>query len=159
LDEALGNFASVVVKDLGQDIAERPGSGAAGGLGAGLMVFAGAQLRSGIDMVCDVLEFDEHLAGADLVITGEGRTDRSTVFDKAPVGVARRALAQGVPTVILAGSLGPGYEELYQHGVAGIVCIADRPMSFTQSLRRTEELLEAAAQRTVGLLQAGISLV
>ena len=159
LDEALGNFASVVVKDLGQDIAERPGAGAAGGLGAGLMVFAGAQLRSGIDMVCDVLEFDEHLAGADLVITGEGRTDRSTVFDKAPVGVARRALAQGVPTVILAGSLGPGYEELYQHGVAGIVCIADRPMSFTQSLRRTEELLEAAAQRTVGLLQAGISLV
>ena len=158
LDEALGNFALVVNRDLGQDIAQRPGAGAAGGLGAGLMVFAGAELRSGIDMVCDVLGFDEHLAGADLVITGEGRADRSTVFDKAPVGVARRALAQGVPTIILAGSLGPGYEELYQNGVAGIVTIADRPMSFAQSLRRTEELLEAAAQRTVRLLQAGISL-
>ena len=84
--------------------------------------------------------------------------DLSTVFDKAPVGVARRALAQGVPTVILAGSLGPGYEELYQNGVAGIVCIADRPMSFAQSLRRTEELLEAAAERTVRLLRAGIKL-
>lgn len=158
LDEALGNFALVVNRDLGQDIAQRPGAGAAGGLGAGLMVFAGAELRSGIDMVCDVLGFDEHLAGADLVITGEGRADRSTVFDKAPVGVARRALAQGVPTIILAGSLGPGYEELYQNGVAGIVTIADRPMSFAQSLRRTEELLEAAAQRTVRLLQAGIKL-
>lgn len=122
------------------------------------MVFADAELRSGIDMVCDVLGFDAHLAGADLVITGEGRTDHSTVFDKAPVGVARRALAQGVPTVILAGSLGAGYEELYQHGVAGIVSIADRPMSFSQSLTRTEELLEAAAQRTMRLLQAGISL-
>ena len=158
LDEALGNFALVVKRDLGQDIAQRPGAGAAGGLGAGLMVFAGAELRSGIDMVCDVLGFDEHLAAADLVITGEGRADRSTVFDKAPVGVARRALAQGVPTVILAGSLGPGYEELYQNGVAGIVSIADRPMSFAQSLRRTEELLEAAAERTVRLLLAGISL-
>jgi len=158
LDEALENFARVVKRDLGQDISQRPGAGAAGGLGAGLMVFAGAELRSGIDMVCEVLEFDKHLAGADLVITGEGRTDRSTVFDKAPVGVARRALSQGVPTVILAGSLGPGYEELYQHGVAGIVSIADRPMSFSQSLKRTEELLEAAARRTVGLLKAGISL-
>ncbi len=158
LDEALENFARVVKTDLGQDIAQRPGAGAAGGLGAGLMVFAGAELRSGIDMVCEVLGFDQHLAGADLVITGEGRTDRSTVFDKAPVGVARRALAQGVPTVILAGSLGPGYEELYENGVAGIVCIADRPMTFAQSLRRTEELLEAAAYRTVLMLQAGISL-
>ena len=158
LDEALGKFAQVVELDLGQDISQRPGAGAAGGLGAGLMVFAGAELRSGIDMVCHVLDFDKHLAGADLVITGEGRTDRSTVFDKAPVGVARRALSHGVPTVILAGSLGPGHEELYEHGVAGIVCVADRPMSFTQSLRRTEELLEAAAQRTVLLLQAGISL-
>ena len=158
LDQALENFASVAKRDLGKDFAQRPGAGAAGGLGAGLMVFAGAELRSGIDMVCEVLGFDKHLAGADLVITGEGRTDRSTVFDKAPVGVARRALAQGVPTVILAGSVGPGYEELYQHGVAGIVCIADRPMSFSQSLRRTEELLEAAAQRTVRLLLAGISL-
>ena len=157
LDAALGNFARVVRRDLGQDVAEKPGAGAAGGLGAGLIVFAGAQLRSGIDMVCEVLGFDGHLEGADLVITGEGRADRSTIFDKAPVGVARRAQARGVPTIILAGSLGPGYEELYQHGLAGVVCIADRPMGFQHSLKRTEELLEGAAHRTVRLLQAGIS--
>ena len=158
LDEALENYARVIKRDLGQDVADRPGAGAAGGLGAGLMAFAGAELRSGIDMVCDVLGFDDHLAGADLVLTGEGRADQSTIYDKAPVGVARRALARGVPTVILAGGLGPGYEELYQHGIAGIVCIADRPMSFAQSLKRTEELLASAAQRTVGLLRAGINL-
>ena len=152
LDAALHHFASVVKRDVGQDVLDRPGSGAAGGLGAGLMAFAGGELRSGIDMVCDVLGFDDHLEGADVVITGEGRADRSTVFDKAPVGVARRALAKGVPTVLLAGGLGPGYRDLYQHGIASIVTISDRPMNFPQSLRRTEELLEGAAERAVRLM-------
>ncbi len=154
LDAALANFARVVQRDLGAEVLDPPGAGAAGGLGAGLMAFTGAELRSGIEMVCEVLEFDQHLAGADLVITGEGRADESTIYNKAPVGVARRAMAQGVPTIILAGSLGPGYQALYQHGVAGVVCIADRPMSFERSLARTAELLQGAAERTVRLLQA-----
>ena len=157
LDAALVNFARVIQGDLGQDVAERPGAGAAGGLGAGLMAFAGAELRSGIDMVCEVLGFDAHLAGADLVITGEGRADRSTIYDKAPVGVARRAKAQGVPTILLAGDLGQGHDELYQHGIAAIVCIADRPMSFQQSLRRTEELLEGTAERVLRLMGVGVA--
>jgi glycerate kinase len=158
LDSALGNFARVVHRDLSQDVAERPGAGAAGGLGAGLMVFAGAELESGIDMVCEVLGFDAHLEGVDLVITGEGRADQSTVYNKAPVGVARRALAQGVPTILLAGSLGTGFEELYQHGIAGMICIADRPMGFDQSLRRTEELLEGAAERALRLMRTGAGI-
>jgi glycerate kinase len=156
LDAALRHFARVVRHDLGKDVLDRPGSGAAGGLGAGLMAFAGGQLRSGIDMVCEILEFDKHVEGADLVITGEGRADESTIYDKAPVGVARRAMAQGVPTIILAGSVGPGYQQLYQHGIAGIICIADRPMSFERSIARTAELLEGAAERTVRLLKAGV---
>ena len=155
LDGALGRFAAVVKRDMGLDVAERPGAGAAGGLGAGLMAFAGAELRSGIDMVCDVLGLDAHLEGASLVITGEGGADRSTAFNKAPAGVARRAAAYGVPTILLAGSLGPGHEELYGHHIAGIVCIADRPMSFEQSLRRTEELLEGAAERALRLMLVG----
>lgn len=154
LDEALSNFARVVRRDVGIDVLETPGSGAAGGLGAGLMAFAGADLRSGIEMVCEVLEFDRHLEGADLVITGEGRADESTIYNKAPVGVAQRARAKGVPTVILAGSLGPGHQALYDHGVAGIVCIADRPMSFDRSLARTGELLQGAAERTIRLIGA-----
>ena len=91
----------------------------------------------------------------DLVITGEGRADHSTVFNKAPVGVARRALAQGVPTLLLAGGLGPGHRELYQHGIAAMVCIADGPMSFRQSLSRTAELLEGAAERALRLMGVG----
>jgi glycerate kinase len=66
-------------------------------------------------------------------------------------------MTRGVPTIILAGSVGPGYQQLYQHGIAGIVCIADRPMSFERSIARTAELLEGAAERTVRLLKAGVS--
>ena len=157
LDGALANFARVAQRDLGIDFLteEHPGAGAAGGLGAGLMAFSKCRLQSGIDLVCEVLKFEEHIRGADLVLTGEGRADLSSIYDKAPVGVARKAAPHGVPTVILAGSLGDGYEELYRHGIAGIVCISDRPMSFERSLARTEELLEGAAERTIRLLQHG----
>lgn len=157
LDAALANFARVAHRDLGMDFLneEHPGAGAAGGLGAGLMAFTGARLQSGIDMICEVLNFEEQVQDADLVITGEGRADLSSIYDKAPVGVARKANPYRVPTVILAGSLGDGYEELYRHGIAAIVCIADRPMSFERSLARTEELLEGAAERTIRLLCVG----
>ncbi len=158
LDAALLNLAAVINRDLGQDVLERPGAGAAGGLGAGLIAFAGGELRSGIDMVCEVLGFDDLLEGADLVITGEGRADRSTIYDKAPVGVARRALAKGVPTILLAGGLGTGYEELYQHGIASIMTIADRPMNFAQSLSRSQELLEGAAERAIRLMMVGVGM-
>jgi glycerate kinase len=158
LDAALRNFAQVVQRDLGREVLDRPRAGAAGGLGAGLLAFAGAELQSGIDLVCDVLGFDQILEGAALVITGEGRADRSTIYDKAPVGVARHALARGVPTILLAGSLGAGYQELYQHGIAGIVCIADHPMTFEESLGRTAELLEGAAERALRLLRVGAGL-
>ncbi len=154
LDSALANYALVVSRDLGRDVGDRPGAGAAGGLGAGLMAFTNAELQPGIDMICQVLDFDSHLDGADLVITGEGQADRTTIFNKAPVGVARHARSQGVPTVLLAGSLGPGYSELYEHGIVSVVCIADRPMTFQQSLTRTSELLESAAERTVRLVRA-----
>ncbi len=155
LDAALANYARVLARDIGRDVSEHPGAGAAGGLGAGLLAFTGATLQSGIDMVCEVLNFDALLDGADLVITGEGRADHSTIFNKAPVGVARHAQSHGIPTVLLAGGLGPGYEELYQHGLAAVVCIADRPMSFDVSLSRTAELLESASERTMRLLLAG----
>ena len=149
LDAALGNFAEMVKRDLGVDVMDVPGAGAAGGLGAGLIAFAGGKLRSGIDMVCEVLEFDRHLEGADLVFTGEGRADKSTVFDKAPVGVARHAKAHGVPSILLAGSLGEGHEELYDHDIASILCISDGVMTFQQALGRTGEMLEGTAERAV----------
>ena len=158
LDAALANYARVVARDVGKDVSEQPGAGAAGGLGAGLMAFAGATLQSGIDMVCEVLDFDTKLQDADLVFTGEGRADRSTIFNKAPAGVARLARARGVPTVLLAGSLGPGFEELYDHDLAAVLSIADRPMNFDQSLARSAELLEAAAESAMRLIITGLEM-
>ena len=155
LDGCLANYAHVVLSDLGIDVLHTPGSGAAGGLGAGLIAFTGAELRSGIDMVCDVLDFDRHAPGADFVITGEGRADRSTAFDKAPVGIARRAGQFGVPTVLMAGSLGPGYETLYDHGIDAILPIVEEPADLESSLRRGSELLERAAERAVRLYGLG----
>ena len=106
-------------------------------------------------MVCQVLDFDRHLEGADLVFTGEGRADLSTVFDKAPVGVARHANAQGVPTVLLAGSLGEGHRELYDHGVASVLCISDGTMTFQEALGRTGEMLQGTAERAMRLFLTG----
>ena len=158
LDAALAIYAQAIKSCLGLDVAEVPGAGAAGGLGAGLMAFARAALRPGIDLVCEALDFDHHLEGADLVITGEGQVDASTAYNKAPVGVARRAKARRIPVVLLAGSLGPGYQDVYAHGIDSVVPIADRPMSLRESLARTQELLAAAAERTVRLVRVGGSL-
>ena len=155
LDACLSNLASVIRSDVGPDVLHTPGAGAAGGLGAGLIAFAGAELRSGIDMVCDVLDFDSHAPGAALVITGEGRADRSTAFDKAPVGIARRAGQFGVPTILIAGSLGPGYETLYEHGIDAILSIAEEPSDLESSLQRGAELLEGAAERAIRLYALG----
>ena len=155
LDGCLANLARVISADLGIDVADTPGAGAAGGLGAGLMAFAGAELRSGIDLVCDALDFDAHAADADLVITGEGRADRSTAFDKAPVGIARRSRAFGAPTLLLAGSLGPGYEALYEHGIDAIIPIAEEPATLEYSLGQGGGLLERAAERALRLYLLG----
>ena len=159
LDAALERFSRVVERSLGIDVKDVPRAGAAGGLGAGLIAFANARVESGVDLVCRVLGLSRLMEGADLVITGEGRADGSTAYDKAPVGVARVAKASGVKTVVLvAGSLGRGYEELYRHGIDAVVPILNRPMSFEESLTRSRDLLAEATERTMRLLLAGSGL-
>ncbi len=155
LDEALGVYADVLDRSMGRQVAHIPGAGAAGGLGAGLIAFAGATLHPGIDLICDAVHFDQRLEGVDLLITGEGRIDASTAFNKAPVGVAKRAKAKGVPVIALAGSLGTGYQAVYEHGITAVIPISDRPMSFRESLSRTRELLSDAADRALRLYLAG----
>ncbi len=155
LDQALEHYAWVIRRSLGVDVKDIPGSGAAGGLGSGLIAFLNAEVVSGVEIVTDVLNLAEHLDGADLVITGEGRVDGSTIFDKAPVGVAKLAKSKGIPVILMAGSLGAGYESVYQHGVDGVVALLDRPMRFEESLERTYILLRGAAERTMRLLKVG----
>jgi glycerate kinase len=103
LDAGLARLAQVLHRDLGIDVDRVPGAGAAGGVGAGALAFLGARLTAGIDLLLDLVGFDEALAGADLVVTGEGSFDSQSQSGKAVVGVARRALTAGVPVLVLAG--------------------------------------------------------
>ena len=155
LDRALEHLSRVIKRNLGLDVRDIPRAGAAGGLGAGLMAFMSAEIESGIDLICQVLGLEEHLTGVDLVITGEGRVDVSTTYDKAPVGVARLAKVKGIPVIAMAGSLGTGYEKVYQHGVDAIVPILDRPRTFEDSISRTYDLLRSTTERTMRLLKLG----
>jgi glycerate kinase len=110
LDAALARFAEIVQRDLRASIVDRPGAGAAGGLGAGLLAFLGAELVSGAKVVAEAADLEGRVRGADLVITGEGRLDGQTAYGKAPRFVAQAAKRAKVPVVCLAGYLGEGYE-------------------------------------------------
>ena len=158
LDSALEKYAMVVKTDIAADVRDIPGAGAAGGLGAGLMAFLGAETHSGIDLVCDVLNLDQHLEGADVVITGEGSVDSSTVYNKAPVGVAKRAKQFNIPVIVVAGILGVGYGAVYDHGIDGIVSIQHRPMSMKASLRESRQLLTESISRAMRLVKIGRSV-
>lgn len=151
LDAALTQFAKIVKRSLGRDIAECPGAGAAGGVGAALLAFTNSTVQSGIDLICDTLHVDDHFRNTNLVITGEGRIDQSTIFNKAPVGIARRAKTFGIPVIALAGSLGSGYRDVYSHGIDAVFCILDRPLSLKESVDQTYELLSAATERALRL--------
>jgi len=112
LDAALANYAAVIKRDFGTDIAELPGAGSAGGLGAGLVAFLGADIQPGIDIVAAVVRLRERLEGADLLITGEGRLDGQTRWGKAVAGVLAIAAEARVPAIIVPGSMGPGWESV-----------------------------------------------
>ena len=155
LDAALSHFADIVERDLGADVRDRAGAGAAGGLGAGLMAILNAELRAGVDIVLDAVGLEERLDGADLVITGEGQIDASTVFNKAPVGVARLARQRGIPVFGLAGSLGQGYEEVHNLGIDAVFTLVDRPMTLDEALEDTERLVASLAEEATRAFAAG----
>ena len=155
LDAALSHFADIVERDLGADVRDRAGAGAAGGLGAGLMAILNAELRAGVDIVLDAVGLEERLDGADLVITGEGQIDASTVFNKAPVGVARLARQRGIPVFGLAGSLGQGYEEVHNLGIDAVFTLVDRPMTLDEALEDTERLVSSLAEEAARAFAAG----
>lgn len=149
LDAGLKRLSDVVMTDLGIDVAQIPGGGAAGGLGAGLVAFAGASLRSGVDLISDTIGLSARLAGADLVITGEGCIDNQSACGKTPVGVARLAKAAGIPAIAIVGSIGPGAEIVFKHGIQEIVPLRNASMTDEEAMKNVEKLLEDATRRAV----------
>ncbi|MDH7601699.1 MAG: glycerate kinase, partial [Armatimonadota bacterium] len=155
LDRGLRRWAQVVKEQIGKDVANLPGSGAAGGLGAALAAFLNAELRSGIDIVLDAVDFDKHLAEADLVITGEGKLDEQTGFGKAVGGVLRRASAAGVPVVALAGSCAGDLRSLYDAGLTAAFSIVPGPMTAAYAMSHAHELLMSLAANVSRLAAVG----
>jgi glycerate kinase len=152
LDGYLANYAQILKRDLGLEVDRVPGAGAAGGLGAGLMAFLGATLKSGVEIVIEASRLEEKLKGADLVITGEGKLDGQTAFGKAPIGVARLAKKHGIPVVALGGALADDAPELVNHGVDALFSILPRPMSLSEAMKRTDEFVARATEQIIRLI-------
>ena len=147
LEKGMQNYRKVMIKETGTDPDKIKGSGAAGGLGAALAVFLNAKMKPGIDMVLELTDFDEKIKGADLIVTGEGRSDSSSVYGKVVCGVGEHALKAGIPVYALCGSLGEGYEELYQHGIRSFITAVALPMTEKEAFEKAEELVYKAAVR------------
>ncbi len=152
LDEALNNYAVVIKRDLGVDVMNIPGGGAAGGLGAGLVAFLGAKLMSGVEIVSEVVGLSNYLKEATLVFTGEGRIDTQTLFGKTVAGVAAKAKAFQIPVVAIVGELSGDYKEIYQHGIDAALSIAPGPISLGESMANAESLIADAAERALRLI-------
>jgi glycerate kinase len=145
LDRALGHFAERCAQVLNKDVRDEPGSGAAGGLGFAAKAFLGAQFKAGVEVVAELVGLDDAVKGADLVITGEGRFDAQTLRGKTPFGVARIARQHGVPVIVLAGTLGEGYQALYEHGIDAAFALASGPMTLEQACAEASRLLRERA--------------
>lgn len=155
LDAGLANLAEVIRRDLGIACRDLPGAGAAGGLGAGLHAFLGAELKRGVDLVLDLVGLDEKLAGADLVLTGEGQIDFQTAFGKAPAGVGSRAKARAIPCIAIAGSVGDGIDRLAEVGIGAVFSLCSRPMRLEEAMADAAPLLRQAAEQVARLFAAG----
>ncbi len=157
LDEGLRHMAEVIKRDLGVDVADLPGAGAAGGLGAGLVAFCGATLEPGAEIVLDAVGFEARLTNADLLITGEGKVDEQTAHGKTPAAAARGARAAGVPAVALGGSVALAAESLGGVGFTAVFSIVPGPLSLAEALERdaARRFLEATSEQVVRLFLAG----
>jgi len=158
LDAALAHYAAVIERDLGKRVAEVPGAGAAGGIGAGLIAFLDAELRPGAQLVAEVVGLEKRIAAADLVVTGEGRLDAQTAYGKTVATVARLAREQGRPVVALAGRVDDAREACSTLGLEAarsIVPSAIGGLPEAEVMARALELLAAAAETLGRSLGAG----
>lgn len=155
LDKNLARFARIAGERLGKDVAKAPGAGAAGGLGAGLMLFCGGEMKSGIETMLEIADFDGKLKGTDIVITGEGRIDYQSVYGKVPVGVAKRVKKQAdIPVIALVGGIGERAEETYAYGIDSVFSIMAGPADLAYAMENTGRLMTDAAERVMRLIKA-----
>jgi len=123
-----------------------------------LLVFCGATLEKGIDIVLDAVNFDERLEHKDLVITGEGKIDGQTAYGKVPIGIAYRAKQKGVPVLVIAGDIGDGIEAVYDKGIDAVMSSVNRAMSLEEAMGNGRALLIDGAERAMRMIRLGMDL-
>lgn len=158
LEAGMKNYAEVIKEQLNEDADQIPGAGAAGGLGAALKVFLKANLKSGIETVLDLIEFDSYLENCDLVITGEGRMDWQSAYGKVPSGVGLRCKAKGIPVIAIVGGMGRDAQAIYEYGINSILPTVSGPMPVEEAMGRAVELYTDAADRLFRIIKTGMSL-
>ncbi|APG16642.1 glycerate kinase [Kosakonia radicincitans DSM 16656] len=158
LDKALEHYAEIIARDLDIDVLNLAGGGAAGGMGAALYAFCGAELRQGIEIVTDALALDKHVRGADLVITGEGRIDSQTVHGKVPVGVAKVAKRYNIPVIGIAGSLTADVGVVHDHGIDAVFSVLYTICTLEKALENAGENVRMTARNVAAVLKAGQQL-
>ena len=158
LEKDMKSYAGKLLELTGIDVDQIKGTGAAGGLGAALNVFLNANMKSGIETVLDLIQFDTLLEGVDLVITGEGRMDWQSAFGKVPSGIGMRCKEKRIPAVAIVGGMGDGAEKIYEYGIESITTTIQGAMPIEEAMERSVELYRGAAQRTFRMLRAGMSL-
>ena len=147
LDDGLKNIAKIIKEKFGKEIDYMEGAGAAGGLGGGLVAFCNAQLKSGIDAVLDIIDFESKIKDASLIITGEGAIDGQTKEGKVPVGVAKRA--GNIPVIAIVGEIREGAEIVYDLGIKSIMPLCTKAMTLEESISNTSILVENAVERAL----------
>ena len=158
LDANLARFASIVQRDTGRSVGDIPGSGAAGGLGAGLIAFLNAELKSGVEIIIDAVQLEKQLEGASFVVTGEGEINFQTVFGKTPVGVAKLAKTYGIPVIAITGSIADGADKVHEAGIDAIIDIVPTPMPLESAVRNAFDLTVEAATRAARFISIGMGI-
>jgi glycerate kinase len=154
LDKNLSHYADIIKRDVGVDVKDVPGAGAAGGLGAALIAFCGGRLLKGVEIVLDIVNIDERIKNVDVVITGEGRIDAQTANGKVPVGIAGRAKKYNKPVFAIAGFIDNGAELVYKHGIDSIMSSMVGPISVEESMNQSRKLIADASERLFRIIHA-----
>ena len=154
LDKNLKHYAEIIKKDLGIQISNVPGSGAAGGIGAALMVFLNGNLVNGIELILETIGIEAYIKNADLVITGEGKIDEQTLNGKTIMGIAKSAKLHDVPVIVLTGKIGDNIEPIYNMGVNAIYAIVNCPMKLSEAITDAAFLLENCTKNVIRTIQS-----
>ncbi|HLR92698.1 MAG TPA: glycerate kinase, partial [Atopostipes sp.] len=153
----LTHYAGVLKSDLGKDVANIPGSGAAGGLGAGLLAFLNANLKRGVDVVIESVQLESMMKGASLAVTGEGKLDHQTAYGKTPMGVAKIAKKYGVPVIGIAGMIEMENVQMKASGIDAIFPIVPGPIDVKDAMEHAIDYTERAAENIAEIIKISLN--